>query len=199
MSPEAVNPWDAEADGFDDAPDHGLFDAATRHAWIRVLVDVLPDPPARVVDMGCGTGTLSLLLAERGHQVHGVDASTRMLARAREKSVDTRPRPTFVQADVEDPPLAPASFDVVLARHVVWALSDPSASLRRWVDLLASGGRLVLIEGRWDTGAGLRYDELAALVSPVAQISRRRVLDDPVLWGREIEDERYLLVARPDA
>ena len=198
MPPEASNPWDDEADRFDEAPDHGLRDAATREAWTEVLADVLPVPPARVVDLGCGTGTLSVLLAELGHRVHGVDSSARMLQRAREKSIDIRPRPTFDQADVQDPPLAPASFDVVLARHVVWALSDREVALSRWVDLLVPGGRLVLIEGRWDTGAGLGQEELADLVSPVAHLSRRQVLDDPALWGRAIDDERYLLVARRD-
>jgi SAM-dependent methyltransferase len=198
MSHEVANPWDAEADRFDEAPDHGLREAATRQAWTQLLADVLPAPPARVVDLGCGTGTLSVLLSDLGHRVHGVDSSAPMLERARGKSVEALPRPTFGQADVERLPFVPASFDVVLARHVVWALSDPAAALSRWVDLLVPGGRLVLIEGRWDTGAGLREDELADLVSPVARLSRRRALDDPGLWGRAIDDERYLMVAHRD-
>ncbi len=65
--------WDAEAVHFDDEPDHGLRDSATREAWRLLLRDHLPVPPARVADLGCGTGTLSVLLADEGYAVDGVD------------------------------------------------------------------------------------------------------------------------------
>ena len=196
MSPEAGNPWDAEADRFDEAPDHGLRDAATApglDAAARRRAPACSGPRGR---SGVWDRHPSILLSELGHRVHGVDSSARMLQRAREKSVVVRPRPTFEQADVEDPPLAPTTFDAVLARHVVWALSDAAAALSRWVDLLVPGGRMVLIEGRWETEAGLRQDELAELMPATASVSQRRLLDDPLLWGRPIADERYLLVAR---
>jgi hypothetical protein len=47
------------------------------------------------------------------------------------------------------PPWPNHAFDVVLARHVVWALPDAALGLDRWIDLLKTGGRLVLVEGRW--------------------------------------------------
>lgn len=56
------------------------------------------------------------------------------------------------------------SADVVLCRHVLWALPDPAAVLRRWVDPLRPGGRLVLIEGRWHTDAGIAAEAAVALV-----------------------------------
>lgn len=43
-------------------------------------------PPLRILDLGCGTGTVSVLLAERGHNVVGVDLSEEMLAVAQEKA-----------------------------------------------------------------------------------------------------------------
>ncbi|GHF56087.1 SAM-dependent methyltransferase [Amycolatopsis bartoniae] len=75
-----------------------------------------------------------------------------MVAAATEKA---RGRAEFRQDDASDPALPPAAFDVVLARHVVWALPDPAAALGRWVRLLRPGGRVVLVEGRWATGTGL--------------------------------------------
>ena len=74
--------WDGQADAFDDEPDHGLRDPATREAWRRLLAEALPPPPADVLDLGCGTGTLSLLLAEAGHRVIGMDFSPAMVARS---------------------------------------------------------------------------------------------------------------------
>jgi predicted TPR repeat methyltransferase len=70
--------WDAEAKTFDEAPDHGLLGATVRAAWARLLGTKLPAAPTRVADLGCGTGTLSVLLADRGHHVDGVDFSPEM-------------------------------------------------------------------------------------------------------------------------
>ena len=77
--------WDAEAERFDEEPDHGLRDPAVRAAWGRLLTEYLPEPPADVLDLGCGTGSLTVLLAEAGHRVHGVDLAPNMIAAARTK------------------------------------------------------------------------------------------------------------------
>jgi hypothetical protein len=58
------------------------------------------------------------------------------------------------------------------------------------------GGRLVLVEGRWSTGSGLTSAECARLVRAVREKAVVTPLTDPALWGREINDERYLLVSR---
>jgi len=84
---------------------------------------------------------------------------------------------------------------VVLARHVPWAMPDPGVALDRWVRLLRPGGRLVLVEGRWFTGAGLTAAECQALVLDRRRAATARRLDDPALWGRAVEDERHLLVS----
>jgi SAM-dependent methyltransferase len=65
--------WDSEAACFDDQPDHGLSDARVRTAWRALLQDALPAPPARVLDVGCGTGSVAVLLAELGFTVQGID------------------------------------------------------------------------------------------------------------------------------
>ena len=78
---------------------------------------------------------------------------------------------------------------------MLWALPDPSASLARWVRLLRPGGRLVLVEGSWSTGAGLTAEETERLVREHRSDATVKQLTDPVLWGRQVEDERYLLVS----
>ena len=166
-----------------------------RRAWRDLLAATLPAPPARVADLGSGTGSLSVLLAEQGHLVHGLDLSVRMVEQAEAKSTTVVPRPRFDVADVSDPPLPPASWDVVVARHVLWTLPEPAVALTRWANLLAPGGLLVLVEGRWHTGAGLGADEVEALIGRVATVTTVTALDDPALWGREITDERFLVVA----
>jgi SAM-dependent methyltransferase len=185
--------WDAEAATFDDEPDHGLRDPITRGAWRDLLLGHLPPAPARVADLGCGTGTLSVLLAGEGYDVTGVDLSPEMILRARAKAAGHDA--TFAVGDAADPDLPPGSFDVVLSRHVLWALPDPAAGLARWVELLAPGGRLLLVEGRWFTGGGLAAAETESLVRATGRGVVVRHPPEPVYWGKEIDDERYLLVS----
>ena len=201
MSAADPSLWDAEAPAFDEAPDHGLLDEGVRGAWRELLLGVLPPPPAGVADLGCGTATLALLLGEQGYRVEALDFSPAMVALATAK-LDAAPPTvrslvTVREGNAADPGLAPASVDVVLCRHVLWALPDPVSVVRRWVAALRPGGRLVLVEGDWSTGAGLTARRCAQIVGESCTRVEVRRLPEPALWGREVTDERYLVVALP--
>ena len=88
------------------------------------------------------------------------------------------------------------SLDVVLVRHVLWAVPDPDAALAAWVGLLAPSGRLILVEGHWHTGGGLRAETTRSLVLRHRQEAEVTMLTDEALWGGPVNDERYLLVSR---
>ena len=195
-APDARALWDAEAAGFDDEPDHGLGDPETREAWRTLLRSVLPTAPARVADLGCGTGTLAVLLAADGYAVEGLDVSPEMVARARAKAAAAGVPVGVRVGDANAPALDPASYDVVLSRHVLWAMDDPAAALARWVDLLRPGGRLVLVEGSWSTGAGITRQEAARLVLGTGRHVEVLPMPEPVYWGKAITDDRYLVVSR---
>lgn len=191
--------WDARAAAFDEEPDHGLRDPEVRAAWAGRLRDWLPARAGDVLDVGCGTGSLSLLAAEQGHRITGVDASRAMVARAREKLAGRDA--VFLVGDAAAPPVGEERYDAVLVRHVLWALPEPQRALRHWRDLLRPGGRLVLVEGVWGTvnPAGIPRDTLTALLAPMAREVRvERLSGDRALWGRDVDDERYAVVAVPD-
>jgi SAM-dependent methyltransferase len=206
MTPrDPVEMWNDEAATFDDAADHGLRDPAVRAAWRDLLLSVLPavvpeegaqrpSRRTRIADLGCGTGSLALLLAAEGYAVDGVDFSPEMIRRAREK--ETAESVTFTQADADDLPLELSAYDVVLCRHVLWAMPDPAATLQRWIALLSPGGRLVLVEGNWSTGAGLTAARTVELVEANGREAELRMLPEAAYWGRRIDDERYLVVSR---
>ncbi|MGW4436396.1 class I SAM-dependent methyltransferase [Streptomyces sp. NPDC004596] len=188
--------WDAQAAAFDDEPDHGLRPPGVRAAWADRLRGWLPGHPADVLDLGCGTGSLSLLAAEQGHRVTGVDSSPAMAALARAKLAGRDA--VVLQGDAASPPVGERRYDVVLVRHVLWTLPDPERVLRHWRTLLRPGGRFVLVEGVWGTldPVGIPADRLVALLEPVARHTRvERLSDDPELWGGTVDDERYAVLA----
>ena len=160
---DAARYWDEQAQTFDDEPDHGLTVPSVRAAWARLLLPLMP-PCASVADMGSGTGTLAVLLGQARHRVSGIDLSPRMVDAARTKAAAAGVPAEFVVGDAAAPPWAPHSFDVVVTRHVLWAIPDPNEALERWVGLLRPGGLLLLIEGRWSTGGGLTAADVTELV-----------------------------------
>lgn len=189
--------WDARAASFDDEPDHGLRDPEVREAWAGRLRGWLPRRAVDVLDLGCGTGSLSLLAAQQGHRVTGVDRSPAMVGLARAKLAGRDA--VFLVGDAADPPVGEERFDVVLVRHVLWALPDPGRALRRWRELLRPGGRLVLVEGVWGADhrkVGIPVGRVLDLLGPLAgQVRVERLSDDARLWGGGVTDERYAVVA----
>jgi ubiquinone/menaquinone biosynthesis C-methylase UbiE len=197
MSSDAERLWDGYADAFDDEADHGLRDPQVRAAWQALLAPLIPAQPVRIVDLGCGTGSLAVLLAEHGNRVSGIDISGNMIRLARAKARAAGVAVDFVRGDAADPPFAEASFDLVLARHVLWAFENPDAVLQRWVDLLAPDGRLILIEGQWSTGAGLSASECRSLVlQHRVEADLQHLSENTQLWGRPVNDDRYLIHSR---
>ncbi|MEU5510581.1 class I SAM-dependent methyltransferase [Streptomyces fungicidicus] len=191
--------WDAAAASFDEEPDHGLRDPEVRAAWAERLRDWLPERAGDVLDLGCGTGSLALLAAGQGHRVTGVDRSPAMVALAREKLAGRDA--VFLVGDAAAPPVGEERYDTVLVRHVLWTLPEPDRALRHWRDLLRPGGRLVLVEGVWGTVSpvGIPAGRLTALLAPLGGRVRVQPLSgDRSLWGRDVDDERYAVVAVPD-
>jgi len=200
--------WNQYADAYDAEPDHGLGDPATRESWRGLLDRWLLAPPSDVADLACGTGSLTALIAGLGHRVVGVDLASNMVERAVAKTAEFGDSVTIRRGDVSGPPLKPGSVDVILARHILWTLPDPFAALAGWRSLLRPGGRFLLVEGRWwsvgdedfnDDGrmpwaGGVGAVDLAAALDPMVRRIEIVPLTDPVLWGKEIVDERYLLI-----
>jgi 2-polyprenyl-3-methyl-5-hydroxy-6-metoxy-1,4-benzoquinol methylase len=186
--------WDDAAATFDDEPDHGLRDPVVRQAWLELLTRWLPAGPVSILDIGCGTGSLSVMLAELGHKVTGIDLSPAMIAQAEAKVRAAGQQVTLMVMDGAQPQLLPQRFDVIVCRHLLWALPEPALVLRRWVDLLAPGGRLLLIEGYWNTG-GLHSQEIVeALPSSLTGTLVQELSNRPALWGHTVTDERYAVI-----
>ncbi|HLA76788.1 MAG TPA: glycosyltransferase [Vicinamibacteria bacterium] len=103
-------------------------------------------PGERVLEVGCGMGRYTLLLAERGVAVEGLDLSPVLLDRLRSFSRGVAEVPLHC-ADIADPPVSLlGGFDVVAGLFVLHHLRDLEEAFRSLGRLLRPGGRLVFLE-----------------------------------------------------
>ncbi len=193
---ESQQYWDAAAASFDNEPDHGLRDPTVFAAWTRLLKTWLPAAPAVILDAGCGTGSLSVALAGLGYQVTGIDLSPAMIALAKAKAMTRGRTIAFHVMDAAAPRLPSQQFDAIVCRHLLWALPDQTQVLQHWSDLLRPNGRLMLIEGFWKPGAGLHAQQIVeAFPATLNNISIQDLCNQPDLWGGDVTDERYAIIA----
>jgi SAM-dependent methyltransferase len=142
--------WSKSAPGYDSHFGHGIHSDTEEELWLSLLRDNIPFAPgAAILDVGCGTGFLSLLLARLGYTVTGIDLSGPMRAEALRKAREMGLAIDVAEGDAEAPDFAPHSFDAVISRHLVWTLPDPAKALRAWEKVLKPGGRVVIIDGVW--------------------------------------------------
>lgn len=193
---EARQYWDNLVSTFDDTPDHGLRDSHVLAAWTDLLRTSLPHPQSAILDVGCGTGSLSVVLAGLGHIVTGIDVSPSMIALAQTKAAQHGFQIEFHVMDAAYPQLSLRKYDVLVCRHLLWVLPDPEKVLQRWLNLLKQEGRLILIEGYWGTGAGLHAQEIIKMLpSSLTVVSVHNLSANSNLWDANVTDERYAIIA----
>lgn len=141
------------------------------------LKPLLPAPPARVLEAGCGRGALAAALAELGYDVTGVDRDADMAAAAKERGVPV------IQADVQD---VSGEYDVVLFTRSLHHADNLDDVVGHAATLLAPGGQLVIEEFGWErvdrAGAHFLYDNRAMLVATGLLDADRPAGDPLAAW-----------------
>ena len=119
------------------APLYDRFMAVFHLNDTHALESLLPVPPARVLDVGGGTGALAQRLHEKGYRVTVLDCSRPMLQQAKRRcpELNTLCRP------LEENPGYPG-FDIVLCRDCLHHLGPTAPALDRLLSWLAPGGSL---------------------------------------------------------
>ena len=158
---------------------------AERSAFARLLDQAIPGD-ARIVEVGCGTGQMSLYLARADRLVIAADltqASLLLGAQAARRFGLARVR--FVETDLRQAGLKEGAFDVVYSSGVLHHTPDPRASFARLATLARPGGMIVL--GVYNAFARVP----SRLRRVVARLSGFRVVPfDPVLRERGGETAR---------
>src|ERR1700730_10021690 len=146
--------WNRRAAHFDEDFGHSIRTQAERAAWDRILDLILPAAGAfEALDIGCGTGFLSLELAFRGYRVTGIDFASSMIAQARKREAERHAVIRYEEADAEQLPFAAASFDIAVSRHLLWTLPHPERAIDEWIRVLRPGGRLIVVDSQADVSA----------------------------------------------
>ena len=140
--------WSRRSATFDQAFGHGIAPGAEAAAWAQPMRDHLPPAPARVLELACGTGEVTRLVHDLGHEVTALDFAEPMLARARAKHAG-KARLRFLHADAQATMEPDGSHDAILCRHLVWTLTRPEAAFADWFRVLRPGGRLLIYDGDW--------------------------------------------------
>jgi SAM-dependent methyltransferase len=164
---------------------HAIRTRAERSPFARLLDRAIPGD-ARIVEIGCGTGQMSVYLARADRFVVAVDLTRAALihaaAAARRFAVD---RVRFIESDLRRPGLRPGSFDVVYASGVLHHTPNPRASFAQLAALARPGGIIVL--GVYNAFARVP----SRLRRVVARLSGFRFMPfDPVLRERRAEPAR---------
>jgi ubiquinone/menaquinone biosynthesis C-methylase UbiE len=138
--------WDRISDEYQER--NGAFIGRPEPRWgmwqlpeseLRILGDVAGKD---VLDLGCGAAQWSILLAQRGARVVGLDNSARQLEHARARMAAAGVDFPLVHASAEQVPLPDGSFDVVFCDHGAMTFADPYRTVPEAARLLRRGGLL---------------------------------------------------------
>lgn len=174
------NPQVAYPDYYLGSPFHGIekgyltpdaaitYDPITQYVlppneiWVReAAVKTIQGYPKRILDLGCGTGSTTLLLKHRFPQaeVIGLDLSPHMLVMAEHKAREAGLEIQFCHGDAAATAMAANSFDVVSA-SLLFHETPPSFSqkiLQEALRLLQPGGEVVILDGNQRTLRGTEW------------------------------------------
>ena len=112
-----------------------------------------------LIELGCGTGLFTKVLAENASHVMATDLSDEMLAVARTQLKDWQ-NVTVEKADCEKTDFSDGQFDCVFMANFVHIIENPSIALRESYRILKNGGLLLIVDY---TGYGMKRFELMKL------------------------------------
>ena len=104
-----------------------------------------------VLDMGCGPGFFSIILARAGYRVTAADYTPAMLdeARTNARNESVEQAIDFCRMDAENLEVASDTFDIVVSRNLTWNLPHPDAAYAEWLRELKPGGLLLNYDANW--------------------------------------------------
>ena len=111
------------------------------------------DPGSHILEIGIGTGRISIPLFERGFNITGLDLSRKMMGQLQEKLPPPHPRPTLVLGNAIDLPFRSGIFNTILAVHILHLIPAWQEAVKEVLRVLARGGGFIVGFERHSPGA----------------------------------------------
>lgn len=138
--------WNTRAEGYSKTI-HQQLAGDECQIFEHILVKSAPTGEGlKCLDLGCGPGFFSILLARNGHRVTAFDYSEGMLEIARKNFAEVGVEVEIRQGDAQNLPFADGSFDYVVSRNLVWNLEQPERAYSEWTRVLRPGGKLLIVD-----------------------------------------------------
>ena len=138
--------WDTRAEGYSQTI-HQQLAGSDHQTYAHILEEFAPTGEGlSCLDLGCGPGFFSILLARNGHRVTAFDYSEGMLDIARKNFAETGVDVETRQGDAQNLPFADGSFDYIVSRNLVWNLEQPERAYSEWTRVLRPGGKLLIVD-----------------------------------------------------
>ena len=121
--------------------------------WLAEIWKYLPEKEAKdklkILDVGCGTGFFTILLAKQGHEVIGTDLTPDMITNSRILAKEEGVKCDFQVMDAEYLSFPDGSFDVVISRNLTWTLPEAAQAYKEWSRVLKPGGLLLNFDANY--------------------------------------------------
>ena len=153
-------------------PDHDSYCRFHRDAFLELL----PPPPRRTLDLGCGEGRVARDLAALGYTVAGIDRSPTLVAAARAASAELE----FVEGDAAALPFDDAAFDLVVAFMSLQDIDDMEGAVEESTRVLAPGGTFcaAVVHPLNSAGRFATHEPDSSFVIEDSYFEKRRYVDE---------------------
>ncbi len=144
-----VRYWNRRSDSFMEQRLHELHSPLAGR-WLTEIRKYLPSGRSlKILDVGCGAGFFSILLAKEGHQMTGTDLTPSMIDASRILAQQEGVSCEFIVMDAEKLSFADETFDVVISRNLTWTLPHVEQAYAEWQRVLKPGGILLNFDANY--------------------------------------------------
>ncbi len=121
-----------------------------KNIWKEMILENIEEKgKLKILDVGCGPGEFSILMAKEGHDVVGVDLTEAMLEEARNNALKYNVSPKFINMDIQNLEFQDETFDLIISRNVTWHLQDVDKFFNECNRVLKNNGKLIYFDANW--------------------------------------------------
>lgn len=146
---QIVHYWEKRSESFLEQRRAELANPIAKR-WMKEIEKQIPEKRRlKILDVGCGAGFFSILLAKEGHEVFGIDLTPEMIENAIQLAEEENADCCFQVMDAENPMFADETFDVVISRNLTWTLPNAEHAYGEWMRVLKTGGVLLNFDANY--------------------------------------------------